>query len=321
MKDLISVIIPIFNTETYLSECLESAVHQTYTNLEIILINDGSTDNSYDICENYAKRDSRIKLINKHNEGIAKTRNLGIDRAKGEYIYFIDSDDYIELDTIEKLYSKIQTENADLCITGCIQEYEDGGIITYDLNGFDKYSKNESLEALCLNKELHSYLWGCLIHKDLLKNIRFIPGKNYEDLAMVYKLYILAEKIVFVCAPLCHYRIRTGSITSYKSPNELIIVFEILKERNDFVIAYEKGLADACFYSTYLCIIDLLYRIFQESKNKYKKEYEELISYLKYHKHDFLNNKYLNNKEKILLLIVLCIPQLYFYIHHFIAKG
>lgn len=320
MNDLISVIIPVYNTESYLENCLNSAILQTYQNLEIILINDGSTDHSYSICESYAKKDKRIKFINKENEGIAKTRNLGIASAKGKYIYFIDSDDYVEYDTIERLYTKAVSEQADLCVTGCIQEYEDGSKYEYTLAGFEKYSKDEAIEALCLNKELHSYLWGCLIDKNLLKGIEFIPNRNYEDLDKLYKIYIKANKIVFVCAPLCHYRIRSGSITSFKSPEDLMIVFNILRDRNEFVTNYHASLSDACYYSTYLCVLDLLYRINKETNKNYVKEQEELLKYIKIYKTNFYKNKYLSQKQKMVLFMVMYVTKPYFYIYHFKSR-
>ena len=111
---LISVVLPIYNVEKYLRRCLDSVVNQTYKNLEILLINDGSTDNCLKICEEYAKSDNRVQVINKNNAGLGMARNTGIDYAKGEYICFFDSDDYIELNTIEKLYKIIVSEQPEM---------------------------------------------------------------------------------------------------------------------------------------------------------------------------------------------------------------
>ena len=113
---MVSVIIPIYNVEKYLSECIESVINQTYSDLEIILVNDGSTDNCRDICERYKRKDSRIKLVHKNNGGLSSARNAGIDVANGDYYTFIDSDDYIMSDMIEQLVYAIQSANADVSI-------------------------------------------------------------------------------------------------------------------------------------------------------------------------------------------------------------
>jgi len=116
MNELISIIVPIYNVEIYLEKCLNSIINQTYKNIEILLINDGSSDNSLRICKKYQKKDKRIVLINKKNGGLSSARNAGIDKASGNYLLFIDSDDYIEIDMIEKLYNNIKSNNADISI-------------------------------------------------------------------------------------------------------------------------------------------------------------------------------------------------------------
>ena len=124
MNELISVIVPIYNVEKYLERCLDSIIKQTYKNLDIILVDDGSIDNSTKICDEYVKKDSRIKVIHKENGGLSDARNVGIDNSDGKYICFIDSDDYIELDMIENLYDGIVKNNANICCCGKLLEYE-----------------------------------------------------------------------------------------------------------------------------------------------------------------------------------------------------
>lgn len=119
--ELITLVIPIYNIENYLGRCLDSVINQTYKDLEIILVNDGSTDNSLEICESYAKEDSRIKIINKNNGGLSSARNVGLDACKGDYVTFIDSDDWVSLDYIEILYKNIIDNNADISIINAIK--------------------------------------------------------------------------------------------------------------------------------------------------------------------------------------------------------
>lgn len=129
MEDIVSVIIPVYNTEKYIDRCLESVLNQTYSNIEIILIDDGSKDNSGKLCDSYASIDNRIKVIHKKNQGLGMARNTGIDNCTGKYLMFIDSDDYIELDMIEKLYKSIKKENSDICYCD-FNRVQDGKVIS-----------------------------------------------------------------------------------------------------------------------------------------------------------------------------------------------
>ena len=124
MQELVSVIIPVYNVEKYLSKCLDSIVNQTYNNLQIILVNDGTKDNSLEICQNYQNKDSRIQVINKENGGLSSARNKGLEYAEGKYCLFVDSDDYVELDLIESAVSKMEEVNADMVVFGFERFYE-----------------------------------------------------------------------------------------------------------------------------------------------------------------------------------------------------
>ena len=119
-KDLISIVIPVYNVENYLNRCIESIISQTYENIEIILINDGSKDNSLLICKEYKNKDKRIKVIDKKNEGVSIARNIGVEKSSGKYVIFVDSDDWIEKTFVENLHKKISEYNVDICIGGCI---------------------------------------------------------------------------------------------------------------------------------------------------------------------------------------------------------
>ena len=181
---LISVVLPIYNVEKYLKRCLESVVNQTYKNLEIILVNDGSTDSCLQICEEYAKCDNRIKLINKKNSGLGMARNTGIDNANGEYICFFDSDDYIKLDTIEKLYRKIEKEMPEIICFGFNRVSTDGKITDKNIPNMKKNMfKNEEIvneflpELISENPKtgkasgLNMSAWGAIYSMNLIKSM------------------------------------------------------------------------------------------------------------------------------------------------------
>ncbi|MBY7733839.1 glycosyltransferase family 2 protein [Francisella philomiragia] len=195
MSSLISIIIPIYNTQDYLTRCLESVINQTYENLEIILINDGSTDDSLYLCEIFAKKDNRIILINKkNNTGQALSRNKALDIAKGEYISFIDSDDWIPLDYIKNLYLNLKKYDADIsassplsCKVGNIN-LEPEKIIIFD----DNYKVMEAF----LKGKLSSMTCGSLIKYQIIGSFRFRNFIAYEDLDFFYRIYAKAEIVV-----------------------------------------------------------------------------------------------------------------------------
>ena len=216
MKPLISVIIPIYNVEEYLVRCVNSVLNQTYQNLEIILVDDGSPDNSPRMCDEFAKKDSRIKVIHKKNGGLSSARNAGLDIATGEYVAFLDSDDYIHPQMYEKLLTSLQANTADMVICGVHYVNEDG-------TDFDKVEpcpiKNEVLtqdEVFAkLSKPAGFYYvttWNKLYKKSIFNNIRFPEGKIHEDEFTIHYIVAECEKIACVKEELYHYVQRSESI-------------------------------------------------------------------------------------------------------------
>ena len=210
MPKLISVIIPIYNVEEYLYDCVTSVVNQTYTNLEIILVDDGSPDNCPQMCDEWAKRDSRIRVIHKKNGGLSDARNAGIEISTGEYIAFVDSDDYLKLDMLEKLYTAAKRADAD--IAAC-------GILTCDgekqtaWGCKDMVGTSEQIYALLYNDTAYPVAaWNKLYRRSCWESLRFPVGKTCEDAFTTYQLIHNAERIVMIPEALYCYRIRPGSI-------------------------------------------------------------------------------------------------------------
>lgn len=219
-EELISVIIPIYNVEKYLKTCIESVIQQTYKNLEIILVNDGSTDNCLNICNKYKAKDSRIKVINKKNGGLADARNVGLENSTGIYIAFVDSDDFIEKDMYEMLYKELEDNRAD--IAGC--DY----YIYHTLKNSksDIITKEKEImtteEALIKMNQLRGFgISACnkLYRKEIFKEIRFPVGRISEDWFIMYKILDKAKKIVYNPVAKYYYRQRTGSITKLNKIN------------------------------------------------------------------------------------------------------
>ena len=211
MNELVSIIVPVYNTEKYLSKCLNSILEQTYKNIEIILINDGSTDDSLKVCKEYEKKDKRIKLINKENEGLSATRNLGILTAKGKYIGFIDSDDFIESDMFNNLYEDMVNNNSDISI--CKITNSDEYLHENKKNEVKILNNKEAILKLLYDQEINNYVCNKLIKKEMFKNIKFPEGRKFEDLAIMHCLIEKAKTITFDDYIGYHYIQRKGSIT------------------------------------------------------------------------------------------------------------
>ena len=219
MTEKITVIVPVYNVENYLEKCLDSLINQTYKNLEIIVINDGSTDNSGEICQEYAQKDNRIVYIEKENGGQSEARNMGLDRMTGSYVTFVDSDDWIELDYVEILYKKITEYQADIAVGNYYSFNETEGMYYFHIFGDSYHEKvydNVSIfENLYESQEMKSFALisvGAKLYKaDLLKNLRFDNGKLAEDAYLNQKIYLLAERIVYLNKGLYAYCQREGS--------------------------------------------------------------------------------------------------------------
>ena len=228
MRDLISIIIPVYNVEQYLKQCLDSVINQTYKNLEIILVDDGSTDNSGKICDEYALKDNRIKVIHKQNGGVSSARNTGLNVATGEYIGFVDGDDYIELDMYEYLYSLNKTNNTSLAI--CNFYIEEDKKITNVKPITNKYILDANEMLKCSFKQLFS--WNKLIEKNLFNQLYFPENISYgEDMTVCMELFIRAKKISYGNKNKYFYRQHFQSVTNnlkWEAKN-LDVIYQINK--------------------------------------------------------------------------------------------
>lgn len=211
INPLISIIIPVYNVELYLRDCINSVLTQTYTNLEVILIDDGSSDNCPSICDEYQKKDNRIKVIHQENQGLSGARNCGIKIAQGEYLSFVDSDDILHPDYINLLLDAInnsgykisQCNNFSFSDTLPLNQHQNHTIKTLQL--LDIFDIQNSMCA-----------WGKLFHKSLFDNIIFPVGKIHEDEFIIYKILYKAKNIAFCNSILYFYRTRDGSIMQHR---------------------------------------------------------------------------------------------------------
>lgn len=216
----ISIIVPIYNVEKYLKKCIDSILEQTYSNIEVILVDDGSPDNCGKICDEYKKNDNRIIVIHKSNGGLSDARNVGISVATGDYIAFIDSDDYVDNNYISYLYNLLVLNNSDISIV--MPYIVDENYIIKNKTRKEKiynYNNVEALKIMLYQKKFETSAWGKLFKVDVIKNIEFPKGKIYEDLGTIYKYILNANKITFSTKKSYYYLQRSDSIMRgvYKS--------------------------------------------------------------------------------------------------------
>jgi len=207
----VSVIVPVYNVEKYLEKCLESLINQTLNEIEIIVVNDGSTDNSLNIIEKYAQKDYRIKIINQKNQGLSGARNSGFKLARGEYISFIDSDDWVDNDFLEKLYNSAISNNVSIAISTIIRKREKTQKYRVHYTEEKIYETLEDKINIC-NIPTCCYVWNKLYKKSLLENSEFTVGRFYEDVLWTPEIIKKADKIITVPNTNYYYRVNNSSI-------------------------------------------------------------------------------------------------------------
>lgn len=209
-KPVISVIVPIYNTEKYLRQCVDSILGQTYRELEVILVDDGSTDNSPEICEEYKRKDDRIRVIHKENGGQAGARNCGIDAADGDYISFVDSDDWIAEEMYQTMVNALAGSDANIACCGTALVYMDGSTLSPPVES-RTFQPQEALQDLLTADMLRCEVTNKIFHKALFENIRFPEGRIYEDQAVVFQLLGEAKAIIHTGQQGYYYRRRPES--------------------------------------------------------------------------------------------------------------
>lgn len=235
---LVSVIIPVFNVESYLCEALDSVINQTYENLEIIVINDGSTDKSGTICDEYALKDPRIRVIHQDNRGLSAARNAGLEAISGDLIVFLDSDDAYQPEFVSTLVETQFQEDTDIVVCRYISYKETGKLNPYHKRAFGATTGNctlnkaEALQALVRN-EIDVSVWNKLYRRELWNDLRFPEGHVYEDTATTYLAINLSNKIAIIDDVLYMHRQRAGSIThtnTWANLSDRMLAYSLIDE-------------------------------------------------------------------------------------------
>ena len=239
---LISVIVPIYKVEKYLDKCVESIVGQTYRDIEIILVDDGSPDKCPEMCDEWAKKDERIKVIHKKNGGLSDARNAGLSIAKGEYISFVDSDDWISSCFLEIMYQVMQKEDADIVECGVTYVDEQGEIIRIRKNSTSQVSfdKIEALRQLVLEEGVYQTVWNKLYKREVIGDIKFEVGKYNEDDFWTYQVFDRVKRITLIEEPLYYYLQRGTSIMGAGYSLKRMDGLEARFRRMEFLQKYDE---------------------------------------------------------------------------------
>ncbi len=301
-NDLISIIIPVYKVEEYLEKCIESVLKQTYTNLQIILVDDGSPDNCGKICDEYAKKDPRIEVIHKVNGGLSDARNVGIAKAKGKYIGFVDSDDYIKEDMYEILINLIKEYDADVSICNLYDVIDGKEYIRNNENGIQEYSRLEILKEVLLDKNIQSYAWNKLYKKELFDEIKYPIGKKYEDIGTTFYVFEKCNKIVVTSKPEYYYLKRSDSLVNNVTESTVLDYTDIIIQRYLYT---QKNIEELRKYNNYYLAktlitahndIELLGSISEKMQEKYKELYNLVYNIMKNNRKDI--EELFNDEQK-----------------------
>lgn len=321
MEAMISVVVPIYNVGKYLAKCIESVSAQTYKNLEIILVNDGSTDDCGNICDDYAKKDQRIKVIHKINGGLSDARNAGIEIAKGQYIGFVDSDDYINANMYERLVNIMKTDNSEIAVCNYSLVYEETEKNIFEKNDFDDNyllidNKNKLIEyAMKNNYDTFTVAWNKVYLRELFNDIRYPKGKIHEDVFTTYKLLYKAQKISYTKDAMYYYLQRETSIMGQKFNEKRLHRLDALQEQLKFYqLKKEQGMWNITLFYYKLFLIHMISEVQKNTELKkdmldsYKKYYNEQIK-------KYLGNSGIEFKKKIGYWLFYRFPDLYLWIN------
>ena len=297
-EELISVIIPVYNVEKFLRYSLESVINQSYKNLEIIIVNDGSTDESKNICKEYEEKDKRVKLINQKNQGLSAARNAGLNIATGKYVGFIDSDDIISLKFYEGLYKLLKETNSDISECASVQISDEnlfnGKTKFDDIDNMD-FITTDSLGALNRINNEDTYIigksvvvWNKLYKMELFKDIRFPVGKRYEDDLTTYKLFNKIHKLVSTEKVLYNYVQRKNSIMHQEFSIKRLEAIDVYENYEKFFREYDNK------YLYAKCLVKYLRILFKILNELYDSNYEEKEKIKK-----ILNDKFVEIYDKL----------------------
>lgn len=282
---LISVIVPVYKVEPYLRRCLDSIVNQSYANLQILLVDDGSPDSCGAICDEYADRDSRIQVIHKQNGGLSSARNAALERSIGDWIAYVDSDDWIEQDMFAYLLQNAEEAGADVAVCGHYEDYRNRSLKV----GVDcplTLDATAGIEQLLLDREIHNYVWDKLWKRELMEGIRFPEGRNFEDISTSYRAFEKAGRILCLPEAKYHYIQRSDSIVGNISLKSKLDYYYAVSERRERLLKdypqFRQLLDNSCMKAV-VSIWSAYSRNPKEERKRYRSKIEQIAAFAAEH--------------------------------------
>ncbi|MDF2946612.1 MAG: glycosyl transferase family 2 [Bacillales bacterium] len=302
----ISVIVPVYKVEKYINKCVDSILNQTFTDIEVILVNDGSPDNCGRICDEYSKLYNRVKVIHKENGGLADARNAGLEIATGMFVSFIDSDDYIDSDMYEKLLNACLKHGADISMCGRYNVFEHENVPLFSFNGTKVWSNKEAIGNLLTWNNIDSSSCDKLFNRKLFEDIRFPVGRYNEDIFVMTMILYKANKVVHIGESKYYYYQRNNSITTEEFSERKMDLLDASESVLDFVSKEYPDLKPKALSFYYKGIIYLLSLLQSEDhKNSYKANYKKLKRLLLLNINNVLFSQYINKRRKLDSILML----------------
>lgn len=303
-NEKISIIVPVYKVEIYLERCVESIINQTYKNIEIILIDDGSPDRCPMMCDQYAKKDSRITVIHKKNGGLSDARNAGLDIATGEYIAFVDSDDWIEVDFIETLYVNAKTVDADISIIGCTLVWDNGKRkrLSQD-EGYYIFDRENAIRELLGQKKFSCIVCQKMYKKRIFNDLRFPVGKFYEDVAISLPTFLAAERVVVSGKSRYNYYQRSDSIVNSKFDKRKLYFLDCCKDIIKYSDLHDKKY-DVEAHGFYLRALMMFVLILYQTPERETALLKYLEQEIKHNRKYIWKNAYLELRKKVVLSLI-----------------
>lgn len=283
-QPLVSVIVPVYNVEDYLAECVESIRNQTYPELEIILVDDGSTDGSGRLCDALAAQDARIRVIHKENGGLSDARNVGMRSAGGTYFAFVDSDDALPRNAVARMCSQCEAQDADIAIAEVCAFSQKIPLLMEQMADEVVLSAKEAMRRMFLHQDIGHEAWGKLYRRALWEKQRFPKGMLYEDYATIYGVVAESKRVVVLREPLYYYRVRSGSIMQSGIREKNLVLLDVGEQVTQFISQKMPGLKEEAEYLQLVTSLKTMKGILDGGFGNYPEAQERIMSFVREHR-------------------------------------
>lgn len=317
-KPLISIILPIYNVQDYLPKCMASLFEQTYTNLEIIMVDDGSEIECSKLCDEFKKMDKRVVVYHKQNGGLSDARNYGIERANGEYITCIDPDDYVDKDYIEYLYNVLDKYKSKMSICQHRVKYDNGSVRDYGSNGDEKLETSICLERMLYHDVIDTSAWAKLYHRTLFNNVKYPKGKLFEDIGTTYALMMQCDSIAVGYESKYNYIFHENSIVNSEFKENKLDLLEMTDKMGQHVVAKYPQLKDAVLRRRVYARLSTLNQMFKVEG--YTGERNSIIKFIKDNRKKIMINYKTPKRDKVAIALLCTNYRIYKFCWSFYKK-